>query len=147
MKKIDCVIVDDDKIQMMSKGEVVLETDRCEIILRNGKFPKVVNHAVKPDVRVFDFNRHTGAYTCPVCGLTHELKDRVNEYCSVCGQYLEASIVPGEMKCQDCPNWKHENVSFDIPYCGLSGASKNKLSFCESSELNIIEHGNVYEKE
>lgn len=60
------------------------------------------------------------------------------------GENVKILIDYEEMKCGQCPNWSIGG--FDQHYCKVTGQSKGNKSSCDSSEKNVFDHGNVYDK-
>lgn len=60
------------------------------------------------------------------------------------GENVKILIEYEEMKCSECPNWS--TGGFDQHFCDLTGQSKGSNSGCTSSEKNVFDHGNVYDK-
>ena len=60
------------------------------------------------------------------------------------GENVKILIDYEEMKCGQCPNWSIGG--FDQHYCRVTGQSKGSNSSCDSSEKNVFDHENVYDK-
>lgn len=60
------------------------------------------------------------------------------------GENVKILIDYEEMKCSQCPNWSIGGP--DQYYCKVTGQSKGNNSSCDSSEKNVFDHGNVYDK-
>lgn len=57
---------------------------------------------------------------------------------------VKIAIEYEKLKCVDCPNFGIGG--FDEGFCGITGCSKGKSSSCNNSEINVFDHGDVYDR-